>query len=163
MFLGIIVLFVVGSITFSYIKNKSQGSVPNSLIQGTESNSVEMVTKTHKVSKGENLWILAEKYYGDGFKWVEIATENKLSNASIIEEGQELTIPSLEAISINPVSELTTEKINEATYAVKEGDCLWDIAVRSYGDGYKWVEIAKVNNLNHPNIIHAGNILILPR
>ena len=95
------------------------------------------------------------KYYGDGFKWVDIATENKLADASIIEEGQKLVIPELETKE--------TEAITSTTYEVVEGDTLWNIAVRAYGDGYSWVKIASENKLVNPNIIHVGNMLVLPR
>jgi nucleoid-associated protein YgaU len=40
---------------------------------------------------------------------------------------------------------------------------LWTIAVRAYGDGYKWTEIAKANKLVNPNLIHPGNVFVLPR
>lgn len=56
-----------------------------------------------------------------------------------------------------------TQAIEGTTYTVARGDSLWDIAVRAYNDGYKWVEIAKANNLSHPGVIHAGNTLTLPR
>ena len=46
---------------------------------------------------------------------------------------------------------------------VKKGDSLWKIAVMQYNDGYKWVEIAKVNNLNNPNVISDGDKLLLPK
>ncbi len=48
-------------------------------------------------------------------------------------------------------------------YTVEKGDSLWKIAVKVYGDGYKWVEIAKENKITTPNIIYSGNILVLPR
>ncbi|HUV71729.1 MAG TPA: LysM peptidoglycan-binding domain-containing protein [Clostridia bacterium] len=44
-----------------------------------------------------------------------------------------------------------------------KGDTLWDISVRAYQDGYRWVEIAEANNLSNPNIIHPGNALTIPR
>jgi len=56
-----------------------------------------------------------------------------------------------------------TSSVTDDSYTVAKGDSLWKIAVRAYGDGYKWVEIARANNLANPNIIHAGNILTLPR
>jgi nucleoid-associated protein YgaU len=55
------------------------------------------------------------------------------------------------------------EAIDAETYTVVRGDTLWDIAVRAYGDGYKWVEIASANNLVNPDLIHAGNNFVIPR
>lgn len=149
---GAIVIFIVGSLVVTYLKG-NKGSIPQELLN--QPNSVEMTQKIHKVVKGENLWQLSVKYYGDGFKWVDIATENKLANASIIEEGQELVIPNLKKED--------TKAITSTSYEVQKGDTLWDIAVRSYGDGYAWVKIASENKLVNPNIIHSGNILILTR
>lgn len=150
MVLGFFVIVIVGVLVVRNLKT-DKGGVPQELLNGT--NSTVASNKVHTVIKGDSLWNIAVTYYGDGFKWTEIATENKLANASLIEVGQELVIPD----SSDSVSITTT------TYEVVKGDNLWDIAVRSYGDGYKWVEIAKANNIVNPNIIHSGNILILPR
>lgn len=49
------------------------------------------------------------------------------------------------------------------SYTVVKGDSLWKIAERAYGDGYKWVEIARANNLINPDLIHAGNVFVIPR
>lgn len=68
---------------------------------------------------------------------------------------QSPTTPSYDA-SVGP-------KISGDSYTVVKGDNLWNIAVRAYGDGYKWVEIAKLNNLANPDIIHPGNVFKLPR
>jgi len=152
MVLGAIVILIMGSLVFNYFKNR-QGSIPTELLENSV--AVENSVKKHTVSKGETLWSIAQNYYGDGFAWVDIATENKLTDASIIKEGQELIIPNIEAETENTIS--------TATYEVVKGDSLWDIAVRAYGDGYRWVEIAQENNLTNPNVIHSGNILILPR
>ncbi|KKP47009.1 MAG: hypothetical protein UR39_C0006G0042 [Candidatus Woesebacteria bacterium GW2011_GWA1_33_30] len=152
MILGALVIVIVGSLVIKYIKN-AKGTIPQELLG--QPNSIELTQKTHTVAKGENLWDLSVKYYGDGFKWVDIATENKLADASIIEEGQKLVIPELETKE--------TEAITSTTYEVVEGDTLWNIAVRAYGDGYSWVKIASENKLVNPNIIHVGNMLVLPR
>ena len=55
------------------------------------------------------------------------------------------------------------EPITGSSYTVVHGDNLWDIAVRAYGDGYKWVEIANANDLANPNLIHTGNLFVIPR
>jgi len=48
------------------------------------------------------------------------------------------------------------------TYTVEKGDTLWIIAERFYNDGTRWVEIAQANNLTNPDLIHVGNVLIIP-
>ncbi len=57
----------------------------------------------------------------------------------------------------------TQNPISGSEYTVSKGDSLWTIAVRAYGNGYKWSEIAKANKLSHPGVIHAGNVLQIPR
>ncbi len=53
--------------------------------------------------------------------------------------------------------------ITQATYTVLEGDHLWEIAVRAYGDGFRWSDIAKANNLSSPDAITVGMVLTIPR
>jgi nucleoid-associated protein YgaU len=55
------------------------------------------------------------------------------------------------------------QKITGSSYTVVEGDNLWDIAVRRYGDGYRWVDIAKANSLSNPDLIYPGSKFALPR
>lgn len=50
----------------------------------------------------------------------------------------------------------------EKSVDVARNDSLWKIAVREYGDGYKWTEIAKANNLKNPGLLEIGQKLILP-
>ena len=60
-------------------------------------------------------------------------------------------------------SAVEVDTIDGDTYTVIRGDNLWNIAVRAYGDGFKWVDIAKANDLANPSIIHRGNVLVIPR
>ena len=48
-------------------------------------------------------------------------------------------------------------------YVVKPGDDLWSIAKNVYNDGYKWVEIAKANNLQNPDTILPGSKISIPK
>ena len=128
------------------------------------------VATVHKVEKGETLWSIAEKHYDSGYNWVDIANENKLANAGDIEVDQELSIPSVkpsiatvEVVTDNVIGKATEDAISGATYEIRKGDNLWTIAVRAYGDGYKWTDIASENELTNPDVIHAGNTLTLPR
>ena len=51
------------------------------------------VVKTHAVKKGETLWIIAKKYYGNGALYTEIASVNKIINPNSLKVGQILTLP----------------------------------------------------------------------
>lgn len=54
-------------------------------------------------------------------------------------------------------------EIKGNTYTVQKGDYLWEIAQRVYGDPYRWVDIAKANDLSNPDLIYSGNVFRLPR
>lgn len=51
--------------------------------------------KTYTVVKGDCLWNIAKKFYGDGSKWTKIynANKSKIKNPNLIYPGQKLTIP----------------------------------------------------------------------
>src|SRR5690606_17503673 len=53
--------------------------------------------------------------------------------------------------------------ISGDSYTVVAGDHLWSIAVRAYGDGYRWVDIARANNIANPNLIYPDQEFTLPR
>jgi len=121
--------------------------------------------KTYTVKQGDYLWAIAEKVYGSGYNWVDLASANKLENPGILYAGTKLIIPDVKpkmvTVQKNPVQ--NSNPITGSSYTVVKGDYLWDIAVRAYGDGYKWTEIAKANNLVNPSLIFSGNVLRLPR
>lgn len=47
-------------------------------------------------------------------------------------------------------------------YVVQKGDTLWDIAVKTYDDGFRWQEIAKVNDIQDPVSLRVGVELKIP-
>ena len=49
--------------------------------------------KYHTVVKGDTLWAIANRYYGDGNQYHKIAKANNLKNANLIYTGQKLLIP----------------------------------------------------------------------
>lgn len=57
--------------------------------------STAPTAKTVTVQKGDTLWALAKKYYGDGAQYTKIfnANTDKVSNPNLIYVGQVLTIP----------------------------------------------------------------------
>jgi nucleoid-associated protein YgaU len=50
----------------------------------------------------------------------------------------------------------------DRTYRVNRGDSLWIIARRLYGEGSAWTLLAKINNLENPNVLRIGQELSLP-
>src|SRR5437868_4450731 len=47
-------------------------------------------------------------------------------------------------------------------YSVQQGDSLYSIAQRAYGDGSQWPVIANANNISDPNLIYSGQVLYIP-
>jgi nucleoid-associated protein YgaU len=163
MVLGALVIVIVGILIVNYFKDKRSQTLPEAL---TTTNQTQ-VGKSHTVVKGETLWSISEDVYGSGYNWTDVKKANDLKSENI-EVGQVLTLPNVSAKQPTATKQVATisqgsETIAASSYTVVHGDSLWKVAVRAYGDGYKWVEIAKANSLNHPNLIHAGNVLTLPR
>lgn len=50
----------------------------------------------------------------------------------------------------------------QQTYTVQEGDTLWKIASRQYGDGLQYSKIASANNIKDPSSIQSGQQLVIP-
>ena len=82
---GTKVLKVNGNVA-SVVSVREQGNSP-APTQGT----------TYTVQKGDTLWNIAKKTYGDGSKYTKIyeANKDKITNPNLIYVGQVLTIPSL--------------------------------------------------------------------
>lgn len=180
MILGVIVIVVVGLLVINYFRGIEPGpQLPDGI--ATEEGTLPT---SHVVQGGETLWDISEKYYETGYNWIDIQEANDLPNPNAIEEGQSLVIPDVvsrgQAETATPVATATPiatqapvptgtpeeadiNEIEGEQYTVVRGDTLWDIAVRAYGDGYRWVDIARANNLKNPDIIHAGNVFTLPR
>ncbi|THF47266.1 5'-nucleotidase C-terminal domain-containing protein [Allorhizobium terrae] len=53
----------------------------------------ETKTAAYTVVKGDSLWKIAERVYGDGEAWTKISAANKLRHPNHIEIGEQLTLP----------------------------------------------------------------------
>lgn len=164
MLLGALVIIIVGVLVVNYVRDR--GFLPK---EGGVATSQQKTANSHTVARGETLWSIAQTYYGSGYKWVDIAKANSLQSPNQIEVGQTLTLPQSETLTTSMPSQNTSPSTTSAvsipatSYTVTKGDYLWKIAVRAYGDGFKWVQIAKVNNLRNPNLLFIGTVLSLPR
>lgn len=163
LFLGAVVVLVALVLVFSFFKSRN---FQNQQTDSASTNESKQLPKTYTVKEGDDLWSVSEELYGSGYNWVDLASTNKLENPGVLYVGIKLNVPSVTPKAITADTSKTTQEMPSITgvsYKVVEGDNLWSIAVRSYGDGYKWTEIAKVNSLQNPNLIHPGNVLKLPR
>lgn len=169
LFLGIIVVVAAALLLFSFINSRNTGKDTSSQSDSTVAGEdvEKAASKSYEVKEGETLWSIAESTYASGYNWVDIAKANKLENPDLIEAGTKLSLPSVESKEKTVAQENQEAEKEDSLagnkYEVKDGDYLWDIAVRAYGDGFKWVEIAKANKINNPDVIYKGNVLSLPR
>jgi nucleoid-associated protein YgaU len=171
MILGALVILVVGALIFNYFRGVQKPPAEEvvkpeqiKLVEEEGKMIPENLPTTYQVKVGDDLWKIAENFYGSGYNWVDIAKENNLANANLIYVDQKLTIP--RTAVIKPVVVTTTAfgpTIEGSQYVVQKGDHLWGIAVRAYGDGFQWTKIAEVNKIANPNIINQGQVLTLPR
>ncbi len=185
LFLGALVVFAffIGILTMVSLKsikpdaNKQTSSTHTVLsVPPVLENNSKLIGKKYTVKSGEDLWSISESIYKSGYNWVDIAKANNITNPGLIYTGQELIIPDVAPIIVENETQTAEEKriqqigmaqsqgaIFADKYTVQKGDNLWEIAVRSYGDGYRWVDIAKASKLENPSLIFVGNVLKIPR
>ena len=61
-----------------------------------ESAPLELTTfgaGTYEVQKGDTLWSIARRIYGDGQRWKDLAEANGITNPKILRVGQSLIVP----------------------------------------------------------------------
>ncbi len=165
--LGIIVVIAFAFLALSFAKSK--GIIKNFIFSRSQSISSSKTTKSditnlkqqiiYTVLEGDDLGIISAKFYNTGEYWNEIAKANKLENPDLLEAGTKLIIPQIKISQ--PIDQSLS--ITASTYTVQEGEDLWGIALRAYGDAYAWTKIAEANNLSQPDAISAGTVLKIPR
>lgn len=106
----------------------------------------------YTVIRGDSLWSIAAALLGDGARYPEIMWLNGLTS-TVIQPGDTLAIPGV----VQPPAGLPV-----STYTVVRGDILWNIAARLLGDGARYPEIARLNNLADPSKIYVGQVLRIP-
>lgn len=90
--------------TATPVVTATPAATPTETITPTETKGGEEVTPaapssetisgdSYTVVHGDSLWTIAERAYGDGFKWTQIAEANKLAHPGTIHTGNVLTLP----------------------------------------------------------------------
>ncbi len=169
LFLGLLVVFSISYALAVYTSSRfifvSKETVKKNV---RKSQSAKIELKKYTVRQGDQLFSIAEKFYGSGYNFVDIMKANNLANSDLIEIGQILIIPSVKPKlpttgEINGSAMSGKVSISESSYTVKAGDDLSKIALFAYGDSYAWTKIAKANGITNPNQLEVGKILIIPR
>lgn len=165
----LILIAVLGSLLFKEDETKMSPAkkIAEFITGQKEGKDGDQNIRTYTVKEGDYLWMIAEEAYGSGFNAYDIATANKIDNPDIIQPGQKLTLPKVEARAptrgdLTPAGSTETAVVQTKTYVVKEGDYLWRIAETAYGDGMMWGAIASANNIANPDLIYPGTTLALP-
>ena len=111
----------------------------------------------HVVQAGDDLWSLAERYYGDGRDWRKIATANPTvltGGPDRLQVGWRLRIPDLDHDLPGGGRMIT----------VRRGDTLSSLSERELGSSARWTDIFRVNRalLSDPDQLAVGMRLVLP-
>lgn len=116
-------------------------------------------TNTHVVQRGESLFRIAT-YYGTDVN--TLAQLNNITNTWQIYAGQILTLPSSNTAASVPVAAVeqpaAQASVPAQTHTVGRGETLVSIA-RAYGLSPD--ALAQQNNITNPNLIYAGQQLII--
>jgi LysM repeat protein len=107
---------------------------------------------TYVVQPGDTLGSIAQ-YYGTTV--AELASLNSISNPNVIYAGQVLQLPGCSTAPPPTVE----PPIATTTYTVVVGDTLYSIAVRF---NTTVAELSALNGITNPNLIYAGQVLIVP-
>jgi len=168
--LGVIVVIVGFLLILSFLQNRNYNKTKATSSSSITNEKNNRLPKSYSVKDGEDLWTISQKIYGSGYNWVDLAKANNLTDPGIIYKDTRLIVPDVkEKVAVKKnISESenvnqTSNSIPGKSYVIQKGDFLWEIAIRAYGDGYRWVDIAKANNLTDPDLIFSGNVLTIPR
>ena len=109
----------------------------------------------YTVERGDDLWSLAERFYGAGRDWRKIAAANPdllTGGPDRLEPGWRLLIPDVE------------ESPSGRSVVVEPGDSLSSIALRLWSDADRWPEVYEANRfqLDDPDELPVGLTLVLP-
>jgi LysM repeat protein len=109
----------------------------------------------YTVKPGDSLWAISKR---TGVPISRIVADNHLANPNQIQVGQQLAIQGNAPAPAPAAAPAAPSAASGATYVVQGGDSLWKIARKT---GVSVGQIASLNNISNPAMIHAGQRLLL--
>ncbi|GAB2593336.1 LysM peptidoglycan-binding domain-containing protein [Microlunatus antarcticus] len=118
--------------------------------------------RAHVVRAGDDLWSLAQQYYGRGQDWRRIAAANPdrlTGGPDRLEVGWRLVVP-----DDGRADDARRGDEAPRTVRVRSGDTLTSVAERELGDAERWTELYRANRdqLSDPDDLPIGLSLRLP-
>jgi len=106
----------------------------------------------YTVQTGDDLWSLAERFYGDGRAWRTIADANRdvlTGGPDVLLAGWRLNLPGVEA---------------PTRVQVERGDTLRGLAAKHLGSAERWSDLYRANRdvITNPDVLQPGWVLDLP-
>ena len=127
---------------------------------------------TYVIQDNDSLWSIARRMYGDGHAWTLIAQVNPGLSAARLRTGLKINLPDPAAVHARlgthapapAPARAVAARIQPHSVTVHEGDTLYNIARKVYGDGEKWDVIYNANKdkLSDPDELPAGVQLTIP-
>lgn len=149
---------------------RASASKPNAADPATAS-----VDRPHVVQRGETLYGIARRYYGEGSLWRALAAYNadRVGSNGSVRAGVTLRIPSqLEGRTIlAPDPSAAPERraapgssITLASYTVRAGDTLGEISQKLLGTSRRWPELLELNRdvVDRADRLPVGATLRIP-
>lgn len=132
-------------------------STPVSVVSGPGSGTGTVYT----VVSGDTLFRIAVRY---NTTVATLAQLNGIVNPNRIQVGQRLIVtgsaPASPTVTPAPMSQVTATPVPaQRTYSVYPGDNLYRISLRF---GVSMARIMQANGLSNPNLLYAGQVLIIP-
>jgi nucleoid-associated protein YgaU len=176
--LGALVVVISGILLYNFFSNTSQDLLRDISSSMQNSREEEQVANQSLASAGivpTDTPIPLAQIQTEG-QGEAVAPTVFASVAPSVVPSQEAVAVASPIVSTSPTAQVAGETVtnaNEVTstfegtlvdsYTVQAGDSLWKIAERFYGDGFKWREIAKANNISNPRKLEKGLALSVPR
>ena len=116
----------------------------------------------------DTLWALANRFYGDGRYWKPLAVYNGITNPKKIRDGKVIMVPPFAYLNMDALNwtfegeDNNNYQVVERSHTFLDGDTLWALASKYYGNGNYWEALAIYNNITNKRKIKDGTIVYLP-